>query len=154
MKKVLFLLFFLLVTVTSFADFHNYPCQSTSLVGGRYEIIQSPMVRACFFRLDKETGRVWQYTKNKDDKPNWLSLEVIGIEDDSLSVYKDKVNYQLFIGGIAAADVLLLNVNSGATYQLYHDTEEQQYFFALIFDGLKLMNYFEKRLNKPEERVE
>lgn len=112
------------------------------------------MVRACFFRLDKETGRVWQYIKNKEDKPNWLSLEIIGIEDDSLSVYKDKVNYQLFIGGIAAADVLLLNVNNGATYQLYHDTEEQQYFFALIFDGLKFMNYFEKRLNKPEERVE
>ena len=143
MKKILFLLLFSLITVTSFAD-NNYQYQSTSLVGGRYEIIQSPIARYCFFRLDKETGNVWQYIKNDEGKADWQFLQIIGLESDSLYVYKDRINYQLFIGGIAAADVLLINVNNGVTYQLYEDTEKKALFFGAITDGLYRLNYFRK----------
>lgn len=144
MKKILFLLLFSLMTLTSFADVDNYPCQSTSLVGGRYEIIQSSKRRSCYFRLDKETGNVWQYVENNEGKADWQFLQIIGLESDSLYVYKDRINYQLFIGGIAAADVLLINVNNGVTYQLYEDTEKKALFFGAITDGLYRLNYFRK----------
>lgn len=102
---------------------------TTSQTGGRYEIIQSNIRRSLFFKLDKYTGDVFLYVNIDKSHHTWEEIQIIGkpSTDDN-----DTISFQLFLGGIAAADCILLDIKSGDSYQLYEDTDTKRLFFSKI----------------------
>ncbi|MDE4917017.1 hypothetical protein ACUXAV_001637 [Cupriavidus metallidurans] len=83
----------------------------------RFEIVQSELALRWTFKLDKQSGVVYQLVASKDGVLSW----------DEMARYKHtlpdpvvagKTNYQIFLSGIAAKNTFLINVNSGATWQL------------------------------------
>lgn len=131
MKKFLFVLFLVALPIIGLKA-ENGGMISTSQTGGRYEIIQSNISRKMFFKLDKYTGEVFQYVKTDSQVSpyTWQKIDVLGkFEEDK----PDIINYQLFIGGIAVADCILLNINTGMTYKLYEDTDTKEMFFSRFY---------------------
>ncbi len=104
----------------------------TSQTGGRYEIIQSNIKRSLLFRLDKYTGDVFQFVKTESEAfPYlWQKIEIIGNREGDAP---NTINYQLFLGGISAADCFLLNINTGRTFKLYEDKDTKELFFSWFF---------------------
>jgi hypothetical protein len=126
MKKIFVLLLMLLMSVSVDAT-DNYHSVSTSQTGGRYEIIQSDMKRSLFFKLDKFSGDVYQYVKTSGGGYAWQKLYVEGKVFGDLN---KSITYQLFLGGIAAADCILLNIETGETYKLYEDHDTKELYFS------------------------
>lgn len=126
MKKIYFIILMALLFLSVKAQ-NNSTSVSTSQIGGRWEIIQSNIARRYFFKLDKYTGDVYQYVKRQDGKNKWQQLSVIG---NALGYLNEEITYQLFMGGIAVSDCLLLNIKTGETYKLYEDSDTKELFFA------------------------
>ncbi len=149
MKKTVVYLFLLTLGMSAFAQ--EASSVSTSQLGGRYEIIQSPLARRYTFKLDKYTGNVWQYVMSVDDNPTWQSvpraMDILGtlvpysITDEEIS---NTVRYQLYIGGIAARDMFLLEIETGQTWVLTNSSDD-----VLFFNEIK-----EPAKDKLEEQVE
>lgn len=104
---------------------------STSLSAGRWEIIMSDRTVKLLFKIDKFTGQVF-YDKNikfTDGGTIWLEA----FRDESaFDIRKDNtINYQLYIGGLAARHVYLLNIHTGVLWQLV-ETEEKLFYFQRI----------------------
>lgn len=97
----------------------------------RYEFIQSHITARNSFRVDKYTGNVYQIVQTKDDKLTWQIIEKLDHPLDK--TIEETVNYQMFTSGMAARFTFLLNVNSGATWQLTQDTETDILFWSPIF---------------------
>jgi len=51
--------------------------------------------------------------------------------DDKIAI-TDKVNYQVFTSGITLRDTFLIDLNTGATWQLMHDPERDEDFWSVI----------------------
>ena len=100
---------------------------STSQTGGRYEIIQSNIKRSLYFKLDKFSGDVYQYVSTSKGGYSWQKMYVEGKVFGDLN---KTITFQLFLGGLAAADCILLNINTGETYQLYEDSKSKELYFA------------------------
>lgn len=130
MKRYLFIICMFISSLCIWAE-DNTSSVSTSQTGGRYEIIQSNIMRSHFFKLDKYTGDVYQYVKKSDNNFTWQKIDIIG---KHVSEESSSINYQLFIGGIAVADVILINIHTGVTYNLYRDSKEDTLFFARIYE--------------------
>lgn len=128
MKKIVFILFMMFSCQCVMAD-QNTVNISTSQTGGRYEIVQSPFLRKCLFKLDKYTGKVYQYVIGSDNEGIWKSLIILDKKEPD---NKNRINFQLFFGGIAAADVFLLNIYTGDTYNLKEDEENDMLFFNIV----------------------
>ena len=107
---------------------------STSQTGGRYEIVQSPFLRKCLFKLDKYTGKVYQYIIDSEKRGKWERVVVL-LESEPKD--KERINFQLFFGGIAAADCFLLNIHTGETYQLTKDKND-----IFLFEFVETFDYF------------
>lgn len=149
MKKTVAFFFLLTIVISAFAqESHSV---STSQIGGRYEIIQSPLARKYTFKLDKYTGNVWQYVMSVDDNTTWQSvpraIDVLGtlvpysITDEDIS---STVRYQLYIGGTAVRDMFLLDIETGQTWVLTNSSDG-----VLFFNEIK-----ELAKDKPKEQVE
>ncbi len=131
MKKFFIVLFLVALPLIGLKA-ENSGMVSTSQTGGRYEIIQSNMSRKLFFKLDKYTGEVFQFVKTDSEvfRYMWKKIDVQGkMDEDNPNV----INYQLFLGGIAVADCILLNINTGKTYKLYEDSDTKELFFSRFF---------------------
>ena len=131
MKQLLLLMVLCLMPLTSFAA-ENQSAVKTSTDGGRYEIVQSEIVRSHFFKLDKYTGNVYQMVQKKDGSRTWKKMVVIGLGLDEIK--ENTINFQIFIGGIAASDCLMINIHSGNTYQLYKDKDDDTLFWGTIIE--------------------
>lgn len=125
MKKLVLLFFCVLSLLSASAADHETSVR-TSVDKGRYEIVQSGISRRLTFLLDKYTGDVYH---NELDKLVWRKMIRIGESKDASP--QTKINYQLFLGGISARDVFLLNINTGQTWHLYQDTDTEELFFSL-----------------------
>lgn len=113
MKKLSFIVAFLCCSM-SLGNAEN--CVSTSAPNGLFEIIQSPLVRKYTIKLDKETGTTWQMVKDGHNNICWERLyRESAIIDRQIP---GKINYQIFMGGLAAADMFMINTNSGEIWQL------------------------------------
>ena len=149
MKKTIIFLFLLMLDMSAFAQ--EASSVSTSQIGGRYEIIQSPLARKYTFKLDKYTGNVWQYVMSVDNNVTWQfvpratddwgTLIPYSITDEEIS---NTVRYQLYIGGIAVRDMFLLDIETGQTWVLTNSSDD-----VLFFNEIK-----EPSKDKSEERVE
>lgn len=122
--KYFIALFFSLISITTYGqdvtiDRNNdkkHVSVSTSFVGGRYEIIMSDIIARHAFKVDKYTGNVYQLVEIKD---GYLTWELLYRDKASNDVQiANKINYQLYMSGLAVRFVFLINVNTGITWQL------------------------------------
>lgn len=130
MKRALLFLFVCLVAVVS-SSADEKQSVKTSTEGGRYEIIQSNIVRRLTIKLDKYTGQTYLMVKSKDDTLSWEKMEWYGTafeEEDN-----DKINYQIFMGGIMAKDCILLNIHTGRTWMLFEDSRTENLYWSIMF---------------------
>lgn len=129
MKRIL-LLFILFSCTNIYSQLQNYQATTTSQVGGRYEIIQSQIKRSNTFKLDKFTGKVYMFVSTKNDWYTWQEVYKGYVELDK--VIPEKINYQIFMGGIAAKDCFLININTGVTWMLTEDKKTGSYQFEVF----------------------
>lgn len=100
----------------------------TSVDNGRYEIIQSEIMRSLIFLLDKYTGDVYQNVITSGEERCWEKRSVVGDSEDKTP--KNKINYQLFMGGLSVQDIMLLNINTGETWYLLEDPIYNEIYFS------------------------
>ena len=123
MKKNIFLLFFIIMTTFAYGIENPYPVK-TSVDGGRFEIIQSPVARRVTIMLDKETGTTYQLVKSENNKDDytWQKMFCLGLLSDEGRI-EGKVNYQIFLGAYSLKDCYLINIHTGKTWQLGEDKD-------------------------------
>ncbi len=86
----------------------------------RFEIIQSELAAKITLKIDKYTGQVFQLVTGSKG----LSWQLIQAEKHPRDkATPNKVNYQVFTSGLAVRMTYLINVNSGASWQLSEDSE-------------------------------
>lgn len=100
----------------AYCQLERHHAVSSEATGGRYEIIQSPLVRRCTFRIDKYTGWVDQLVGTTDNNFSWQHVPTLTYDGDDSP--KTKINYVLFMGGHMAKDCFLMNINNGYTWVL------------------------------------
>lgn len=125
MKKAIFLLIGCIAfTASTIAQDTERHSQSTSLVGGRYEIIMSDKAAKYSFRIDKFRGDVYLLVNTDKGEIGWEKMHVEASLFDPNS--SDSINYQLYMSGIASKYTFLMNVNTGTTWQLVEDTSNKK----------------------------
>lgn len=127
MKKIVIILVFSILPLFAVAgtDVHVEASQTTTAPNGRYEIIQSSILRRLTFRVDKANGVVSQLVKSKDGSYWWSPIERQYSTNDT--VYPGNINYQMFFGGFQASDAFLINVNTGETWMVVRDKNDDIY---------------------------
>ncbi len=98
----------------------------------RYQIIQSTIAAKGTFKLDAYTGDVFQMVLNKNDESVWRKLNRNGHYSND-HVIENRINYSIFTSTIALRHTYLINVNTGATWQIFRDTDTGKSFFGAIF---------------------
>jgi len=131
MKQIVFLFILWFISLSSSAIEKNQAVK-TSTEGGRYEIVQSEILRKCCFKLDKYTGDVYQLVLNSNGEVTWQKMLVIGLSYDEIE--KDTVNFQIFMSGIAASDSFMINIHTGRTYQLYSDANTDELYWSYVIE--------------------
>lgn len=126
MKKLKLILLLLLCLIINLYSQEKRQAVKTSQTGGRYEIVQSEIFRNQTFKLDKYTGKVLQLVNTLYDRVLWQDVPKNTSNPDI--VLPDKINYQLFLGGMFARDCFLLNINTGTTWLLVKDSVDNVSF--------------------------
>lgn len=130
MRKLAIVFLMALMPILSFAIDQNRSAQATTATNGRFEIIQSEVLRSNTFRLDKYTGDVCLMVI-KDTWYEWEHVLRQGKSKDTTP--ESQVNYQLWFGGAQARDAFLINVNTGETWILVKDKNQKLLFQPLNF---------------------
>jgi hypothetical protein len=129
MKKIFLLLVF--VALASYGicqEFYSHQTSSTP-ESSRFQIVQSEYGARYTFNIDKYTGNVFLFVKNKSEN-TW---ELIESEDQSNDeTIPNQVNYQIFTSGLGPRFTFLINVNTGITWQLVEDNEMDIYWWKAI----------------------
>ena len=128
MKRFL-LIFVCAISFLSVSAADGTSAVSTSVDNGRYEIVQSEMMRKLIFMLDKYTGDVYQNLMSTNNERVWRKLRKLGHSRD-INNPQTKINYQLFMGGFTVKDVFLLNINTGETWYLFEDSDTEMLYFS------------------------
>lgn len=129
--KIVFSFFILFLATSICAQVQTYNSKSTSFPNdSRYELIQSELAAKLTFKVDKYSGDVYQLVLASDQSLTWQLIIREKSRNDKQNA--NRVNYQLFTSGLAVKYTFLLNLNSGATWQLSEDSEQGIIFFALI----------------------
>ena len=126
MRNLLIILF-TIASVAVIAQRQN--AITTNTTSGRYEIVQSKLMRSLTFKIDKHYGDVYLYDESLNDSTVWFCIPREIIESDT--IIKDQINYQLYLGGYVARDCFLLNLNNGLTWVFSQD-EDNKYVFNLV----------------------
>jgi hypothetical protein len=102
-----------------FAQQEPTPVNTSSTVpaSARYEIVQSTLAARWTNKLDRQTGIICQIVTTKDNENVWERMDVDGLPP---AAGNGVHYYQLFISGLAAKWMFLMNVDTGATWQLQH----------------------------------
>jgi hypothetical protein len=97
----------------------------------RFEIIQSSFVAKLTLRLDRFTGAVDQLMTRPDSTIGWEPIVRRSHRDPDTQV-AGRANYQIFTSGLAIRYTFLINVTSGATWELVED-RTSGWFWIPIF---------------------
>lgn len=127
MRKVLFTLF-ITCSLSVLAQRQN--AITTNTTSGRFEIVQSKLMRSLTFKLDKYNGDIYLFDEALSDSTVWFQIPREIVETDT-TPNKNTINYQLFLGGYVARDCFLININNGITWVFSQD-KEGQYVFDLL----------------------
>lgn len=132
MKKLFFIISFVFISLLCVAQ-ETYPSVKTSTDVGRWEIIQSPFIRRVTIKLDKFTGKTYQFFETSLAIYGWKII--IWQDEDWGEKQIGKINYQIFMGGLTASDVYLINIHTGKTWLLCEDSSKGLFFWSKI-DGV------------------
>jgi hypothetical protein len=129
-KITLTLCLSLLFTFTAKAQELDHQSVSTAPPpNAHFEIIQSPFLARLTFRLDRYTGHVDQLVATKENDLTWDAMAVIGLPRPSLEA---RPKYQIFMSGMLARITLLINTDTGQTWQLMEDTKTNETFWGVL----------------------
>ena len=92
--------------ITVKPNFQTEPPQNS-----RFEMIQSGIGARFTYRLDKFTGRVWQYVKGANDEDGWQEM-IISPKPTASS----KPKFQIYLSGIGARYSFLIDNDNGNTW--------------------------------------
>jgi len=130
MKKFLCILM-LLTTTQSFAQSTSPSYKTETPNNSRFEIIQSSLAARWTFKLDKFTGKIWQYVRTKDDENIWEEMYVL-----PKPISSTRPKFQIYTSGLAARFTLLIDNDNGKTWVLTtskdKDGNELTYWQQLI----------------------
>jgi hypothetical protein len=113
-----------------FPQSENYQASTTSVPdNSRYEIIQSEMIAKLTFKIDRYEGSVFQLVLTSDSTLTWQKIKREKSLNDKIE--KNRVNYQLFISGLAVKYTFLVNLNTGVTWQLVKNKDDDFYWELL-----------------------
>ena len=121
------ILFFLSVQIAH-AQKTNRNQISSAPATTQFEIIQSELTAKGTYMIDKYTGSVYQMVQG-DKGLFWQKIFAELHSNDKIN--EGKVNYQLFTSGLAIRMTYLINVNTGATWELAEDEEIGLFWGAL-----------------------
>lgn len=126
-----FYLFFAFALLCSISNGQTIQHQSTTGNSGRFEIVQSTLANRFLFKIDKFTGKTFQIVESRDSAIVW---ENVVIKKHFLSDIRNegKPNYQIFLSGFMVKLTLLMNINTGATWQLTQDDITDDIFWSPI----------------------
>jgi len=128
---ILFILLFLLLSPVWAQETPNHQ-YSDAPETSRYQIIQSELGVRLTFKIDKYLGEVYLLVKGEDDRLTWESMIKEEHPFDEAIQNQEKVNYQIFTSGLGIKFTFLINVNTGATWQLVEDTEDKLLFWTPV----------------------
>jgi hypothetical protein len=105
--------------------------ETTPPVEARYEIIQSSFIAKMTLRLDRFNGVVDQLVSRVDSTIGWQTIP------RRPHPYQDtrilgRANYQIFTSGIAARYTFLINVTTGATWELVEDPDSGWFWTPIL----------------------
>ena len=131
MKKFLLLLAFIIPTFCKAQSTQTDATKPKEI--SRFTIIQSPIAAKLTFKLDTYIGNVYQLVVDSSGKNLWqlMTREVTLLPDTR---YSETRNYNLFVSTLGMRYTYLINTNTGATWQLFEDTNTKAYFFAPMND--------------------
>lgn len=95
----------------------------------RYAFVQSHIAASGTFKLDRFTGDVYQLIQKSDGDLTWDKLLRLAHQDDK-NQKEGAANYQLFLSGIRMSHTFLMNVRSGATWELLKDPKTTQIYWS------------------------
>jgi len=127
-NKIFVYILFVLFITQAYANESNRNQTSSVPSTVQFEIIQSELTAKITLKIDKFSGNVFQLVTGKEG----LTWQLISKEKHSKDkAFSSKVNYQLFTSGLAVRLTFLINVNTGATWQLAEDNEIGAFWKAL-----------------------
>jgi hypothetical protein len=130
MKRIFFILIIVSLTyqVRAQAIYSHQP--SSVPESSRFEIVQSELGVEYIFKIDKYSGEVFRLVEGDPTYYTWENMEVSNHPRDVAT--EDKINYQIIISGISTWYILLLNVNTGATWQIARNLESGSIFWRAL----------------------
>jgi hypothetical protein len=81
----------------------------------RFEVVQSKMTAKGTFKLDRFTGRVWQFLRT-DTVEIWSAMDVQGFGTKGIA--SSAPRFQIFTSGLAFRFTLLLDTQTGSCWQI------------------------------------
>jgi len=104
---------------------------SLKSIAPRYQIVQSTIAARGTYKVDTYEGSVYQLVVDKNNNETWELLRRIGNENNDNQVHGQR-NYEIFLSTIAMRFTYLINLNTGATWQLVQDPNTEENFFSAI----------------------
>ena len=112
MTKLFYILIFLFAS-QSFAETSSPSYKTETPNNSRFEIIQSSLAARWTFKLDKFTGKIWQYVRTKDDDNVWEEMFAL-----PKPLASTRPKFQIYTSGLAARFTLLIDTDNGKTWTL------------------------------------
>jgi len=97
----------------------------------RYQIVQSSLAARGTYKIDTYEGKVFQLVLDGNNNETWQLLKRIGNNSNDNQI-NGQQNYQIFLSTLAMKFTYLINVNTGATWQLVQDPNTEENFFSAI----------------------
>lgn len=97
----------------------------------RYQIVQSSIAARGTYKVDTYEGKVYQLVVDRSNNETWELLKRTGNYDNDNQVSGQR-NYEIFLSTIAMRFTYLINLNTGATWQLVQDPNTEENFFSAI----------------------
>ena len=127
MNRIFFILMLVSLAHQGWTQETNHNQFSSAPNTARYEIVQSELGARITLKIDKYLGIVYLLVE-RDTRLFWQVMHIQNKDAATL----DKVNYQIFTSGIGIRFSFLLNVNTGATWQLSEDPTDGVLFWSVL----------------------
>jgi hypothetical protein len=99
----------------------------------RYQIVQSSLAARGTYKVDTYDGIVYQLVVDGNNAESWQMLNRIGHGSNDKKVIGQR-NYEIFLSTIAMRFTYLINLNTGAVWQLFRDPNTDENFFSAVQD--------------------
>lgn len=129
MKRLLLFLVFICITLAGYSQDRQNSVK-TNTESGRWEVIQSPILRKLTIKLDKFTGKTYQLVSTSGDNVEWEEIYWNG--QANVKDY-NTINYQIYMSGIMARDSFLVNIQTGETWRLITYGPYEKLYWEFVF---------------------